>query len=190
MIRRVLVAGLLIAASISFAQSAPSAEGGFSSVWAGAELSSFNPDWGCQSSSPLSCGNYQIEGVAVFADANRLLGPIGMEGEARWLLWHGPNITESNYLIGPRYQVFAGSRFSANIKFLAGAGIFDQKGSSSWEGWSAFVPGVTLGYRISPKLILRGDYEYQRWPGFVGALGPHGLTPNGFSLGVSYHIFR
>ncbi len=126
----------------------------------------------------------------MFADANRIFGPIGMEGEARWLPWHGPDITQSNYLIGPRYQVFARSRFSANVKFLAGGATFKIDQEKSWEGWAAFVPGVTVGYRISPRLIVRADYEYQRWPGFEGTLGAHGLTPNGFSAGISYRILR
>jgi hypothetical protein len=191
LIRKILLTALLVSGSLSFAQSVPAAEGGSYSIWAGAEVSSFNPDWGCKDgSSPFTCWGNQLEGIAVFADANRLLGPIGLEGEARWLRWHDPGIQETNYLIGPRYQVFAGRRLSANVKFLAGAGIFNKSTFKSWEGWSAFVPGATVGYRISPRLIVRGDYEYQRWPGFVGPLGAHGLTPNGFSLGVSYRVFR
>jgi hypothetical protein len=190
LIRKILVAGLLISGSLSFAQSVPAAEGGALSLWAGAEVSSFNPDWGCKSSSAVSCWDHQLQGIAVFADANRIFGPVGMEAEARWLPWHGPGITESNYLIGPRYQVFARSRLSVNVKFLAGGATFKRALEKDWEGWSAFVPGATVGYRISRRLIIRGDYEYQRWPGFVGPLGAHGLTPNGFSAGVSYRVLR
>jgi hypothetical protein len=190
LIRKILVAGLLISGSLSFAQSVPAAEGGALSLWAGAEVSSFNPDWGCKSSSAVSCWNHHLQGIAVFADANRIFGPVGMEAEARWLPWHGPGITESNYLIGPRYQVFARSRLSVNVKFLAGGATFKRALEKDWEGWSAFVPGATVGYRISRRLIIRGDYEYQRWPGFVGPLGAHGLTPNGFSAGVSYRVLR
>jgi len=190
LIRKILVAGLLISGSLSFAQSAPAAEGGSFSVWAGAEVSSFNPDWGCKSSSALTCWNHHIQGIAVFADANRLLGPVGIEAETRWLRWNGPNITQSNYLIGPRYQIFARRHLSVNVKFLAGGATLKTTRQKDWEGWSAYVPGATVGWRISHRLIVRGDYEYQRWPGFVGTLGPHGLTPNGFSAGISYRFLR
>ena len=187
MARKLLVVGLALWGSLALAQSAPSAEGNSGSVWAGAEFSMFNPDWGCKSSSPFSCGKHQLQGVAVFADANRLLGPVGVEGQARWLPWHGPTIKQANYLVGPRFQVLDTHRFSGNVKFLAGAALFYPQ-NKPWQGWAAFVPGATLGYRLSSRLILRGDYEYQMWPGFRGRRGAHGLTPNGFSVGVSYRI--
>jgi hypothetical protein len=132
----------------------------------------------------------QLLGVAAFTDVNRLFGRIGFEGEARWLIWRGPGfgVKQSNYLVGPRFQVFAGRRLSANIKFLGGAGIFHQP--TYWGGWAVYTPGGTVGYRISRRFLIRGDYEYQRWPGFAGLTGAHGLTPNGFSAGVSYRLFR
>lgn len=192
MIRKILLAGLIVSGSLSFAQSAPAAEGGTMSVWAGAEVSSFNPDWGCTSSSPFSCWDNHVQGIAVFADVNRVFGPIGAEGEARWMPWHSVSqvVTLNNYLVGPRYQLWARDRVSVNLKFLAGGAIFRHIGEKDWEGWAAFVPGATVGYRFSPRLMFRADYEYQRWPGFVGVLGKHGLTPNGLSVGVSYRLLR
>jgi hypothetical protein len=127
-------------------------------------------------------------GPAVFVDANRLLGRIGVEGEARWLLWNQPPISESSYLAGPRVQLIAGRRMSLNAKFLAGGATFHN--GDEWGGWAAYVPGATFGYRMSPRLMLRVDYEYQIWPGFVGTRGPRGLTPNGFSFGASYRLFH
>jgi hypothetical protein len=191
LIRKIVFFCLLVSSALSFAQSAPSAEGGASSLWVGAEASMFNPDWGCPSSSPFSCGNHQLLGAAAFADMNRLLGPVGVEGEVRWLPWHGPaGLKQANILVGPRYQAFARRRVSINVKFLAGGAILYSDRLPSWQGWSDFVPGATFGYRLSPRLIVRADYEYQRWPGFAGPRGQHGLTPNGFSLGVSYRILR
>ena len=50
-----------------------------------------------------------------------------------------------------------------------------------------YAPGGSLDYRLNRKFSLRGDYESQRWPGFA-VLPPdtHGMSPNGFSLGVAY----
>lgn len=191
MFRKFLLVLLLLTSSCLFAQSAPSAEGGKLSVWGGAEVSMFNPDWSCTSSSPFSCGANQLLGIAVFADVNRVIGRFGLEGEARWLPWRGPtsNIGQSNYLAGPRFQVFSGERFSANVKVLGGLAVFDQGANAHYTGvWTAFAPGVTVGYKVAQRVMVRGDYEYQRWPGFTGSKGNHGLTPNGFSVGVSYRF--
>jgi hypothetical protein len=174
-----------------FAQSVPSAEGPGGSIWVGAEASSFNPDWGCVGdNSPFSCWDHQLLGVAGFADVNRVVWRLGAEGEGRWLDWRGPggSIQEANYFVGPRFQVLARRRFSVNVKVLAGISTFHH--GSNGGGWAAYAPGATVGYRLTRRLMVRGDYEYQIWPDFVGKLGAHGLTPNGFSLGVSYRVFR
>ena len=190
MIKKSLFALLLLFSPTVFAQSAPAAEGSGRSIWVGAEGSTFNPDWGCTSSSPFTCWDHQLLGIAAFTDVNHLIGKIGVEGEARWLNWRGPGngIKQSNYLGGPRYQFYNSRRFSANVKFLAGGATFHHK--NSWEGWVAFAPGMTFGYRVSPRFLVRVDYEYQMWPGFVGTKGSHGLTPNGFSVGASYRLFH
>jgi hypothetical protein len=187
LIKRLLLFGwLLLISPALFAQSVPAAEGPGGSVWAGVEVSSFNPDWGCKQNSPFSCWNRQLAGIAVFADANRLIGSFGMEAEARWLDWRGPGggIEESNYMAGPRYQLIAHPRLSFNAKVLAGMSNFHRTSQSG--AWATFAPGVTLGYRLTPRVMLRGDYEYQIWPGFT----PRGLTPNGFSVGASYRFLH
>jgi hypothetical protein len=191
LIKKSLFVCLLLLSPAVFAQSVPAAEGPGRSIWVGVEGSTFNPDWGCVSSSPFSCWDHQLLGIAAFADANHLIGKIGAEGEGRWLNWRGPgnDVKEANYLVGPRYPVFSGRKFSANVKFLAGGATFNHKRYGS-EGWAAFVPGGTVGYRFSPRFLIRADYEYQMWPGFVGKHGANGLTPNGFSVGVSYRLFR
>jgi hypothetical protein len=193
LIKKSLFAALFLFSPLVFAQAVPSAEGPGRSTWVGVEGSLFNPDWGCPSSSPFSCFHHQLVGVAAFADVNRIIWKVGLEGEARWLPWHGPNITQNNYLAGPRYPLYSGRRISANVKFLAGGATIHygpKSGWTGWTGWSAYVPGATFGYRVSPKFIVRVDYEYQRWPGYVGTKGVHGLTPNGFSAGLSYRLFR
>ena len=187
--KALLVCLLLLLSPLVFAQAVPSAEGSGRSIWVGAEGSLFNPDWGCQSSSPFSCGDGQLVGVAAFTDVNRIIGKIGVEGEARWLLWHG-RTTQSNYLFGPRYPVISRRNLSVNLKFLAGGATIRYPHQPNWDGWTAFAPGITFGYRVSQRFLVRGDYEYQIWPGYVGLKGAHGLTPNGFSAGVSYRLFR
>jgi Outer membrane protein beta-barrel domain len=193
LIRRFFLLCVLLMSPALFAQSVESAEGPGGSIWVGAEASSFNPDWGCTSNSPFSCWDHQLGGIAAFGDVNRLFGRVGVEGEARWsnwMNWQGTStgVTQSNYLAGPRFQLISGRRLSLNMKVLAGAGTgtFNSHNLHVSGTWFAYAPGITLGYRLTPRFMVRGDYEYQFWTGFLGS----GLTPNGFSMGVSYRLFR
>lgn len=195
-----IVVLLLIPAS-TLAQSPPSAVGGNSSLWAGGEISSFNPDYSCSSDVPFNCSN-QLVGPAVFFDLN-VTPKWGAEGEARWLHWDGEDgQIESNYLAGGRYRAVRYRRLQGWVKFLVGAGLITTPGfpvAGSLRGsYFAYAPGGTLEYPLTHKISLRGDYEFQFWPSFVGpptysatgALVQHdnGLAPNGFSLGVTYRF--
>jgi opacity protein-like surface antigen len=195
-----LIAFLLLPAAL-FAQNAQSAVGGESSLWAGGEVSSFNPDFSCGSKWPLGC-THEIYGVTALVDFN-VRRKWGAEGEARWLHWHGyGGQIESNYLIGPRYQAYRIGRFSIWGKFLLGGGWITTPyypvDDSVKGSYFVYAPGATFDYRLSRRLSVRADYEYQFWPSF--ATGPtytstgvpvdhdHGLTPNGVSVGVTYRF--
>lgn len=190
---------LVIFPTLLFAQVPRSAVGGNASFWAGGEMSSFNPDYSCSSSSPFKC---PLIGPAVFFDLN-VTPKWGAEGEARWLHWNGSNgEIESNYLAGGRYRAFRYGRLNGWVKILAGAGLITTPGypvAGSLKGsYFAMAPGGTLELRLTDRISLRGDYEYQFWPAFAGpptynstgALVQHnnGLAPNGFSLGVTYRF--
>jgi hypothetical protein len=192
---------LLLLPTALIAQSSESATGGEAKLSAGAEMSAFNPDWGCTSSSPF-CTN-ELIGPAAFFDFD-LHGKYGVEGEARWLNFHGlQNENEQNYLVGPRYRLFRYHRVSGWFKLEVGGGWITTNGypaAGSLKGsYFAYAPGGTLQYPLSRRWILRGDYEWQFWPSFAGTptFNPttgtvvqhdSGLTPNGFSVGVAYRF--
>lgn len=190
---------ILVAATVN-AQSPPAARGGESTLWAGAEMTSMNPDYGCVSNSPFRCST-QVMGPTAFFDFN-LRAKWGAEGEARWLDWNGDGgQTISNYLLGGRYRVLQYHRLSGWGKLLMGGGWiqtpnYPQAGSLKGS-YFAYVPGGTLQFRLTDRISLRGDYEYEKWPSFNGPQGysggvlvqhNSGLTPNGFSVGVTYRI--
>lgn len=183
------------------AQSPAAATGGEASLWAGAEATSFNPDYGCHTASPFQCWDRQLMGPTAFFDFN-VQPKWGAEGEARWLNWNGlGGMTLSNYLLGGRYRVVRFHRLTAWAKLLMGGGWiqtpnYPQAGSLKGS-FFAYAPGATVEYPLWHKLALRGDYEYQIWPSFYGeptnsggTLVQHnnGLTPNGFSVGLTYRI--
>lgn len=193
---------LLLLPSAALAQVPEAAVGGNASLWAGGEISSFNPDYSCSSNKPFGCQN-QLVGPAAFVDLN-LAPKWGAEGEARWLHWNGDSgQIESNYLIGARYRAASFGRLDAWLKLLVGGGLittpsFPAAGSLKGS-YFAYAPGGTLEFHLTDRISVRGDYEYQFWPSFAGppsydantgAVIRHanGLTPNGFSLGVSYRF--
>lgn len=186
-----LLSSCLLFSTTLFAQSLPSAERGGVSVWAGAEISTFNPDYGCKDASPFACWDHQLLGIAPFVDANHLVFQrLGAEGEARFLPWRGPSgLTQSSYLAGGRVGLLHfRSRFFFTGKFLLGLGHIDTPNHGPESGnYFVYSPGAILEVRIKKRLSARVDYEYQIWPSFSGG---GGLTPNGFSFGVSYALLR
>lgn len=195
MFKRICLIGASILLSVPLtAQTFPSAEGPGLSVWAGASLSTYNPDYGCASSSPFSCGN-QLIGISPFVHTNGFLfGRIGAEGRAQFLHWHGPGgLTESSYMGGPRVYLYRYKKLTLSGEFLAGVANLNAKDSFSNGSYFAYAPGAIFDYRIRRRLIARAEYEYQSWPSFKSlqsGSGHGGLTPNGFNFGVSYAILH
>ena len=179
------------------AQSTWSAEGGRTiSVWAGASLSTFNPDYGCKDNSPLGCWDGQLLGISPYVHTNGLLfHRVGAEGQARFLHWRGPgSLTESSYMAGPRVGLFQRNKFVFSGKFMIGSAHLDvPKGTLGAGSYLAYAPGGAIDYRLSKRVFARVDYEYQIWPSFTGGhigSGHKGLTPNGLSFGLSYAVLR
>lgn len=187
--------GLLVLSllpTVLFAQSPRAATGGEATLWAGGELSFFNPDWGCASNLPFECSHLLIGPTAYFDfNWNKRLGG---EGDAHWLVWHGPgNEKESSYLIGPRYRLLQRGRFNFSGRFGLGGEWVQTSGypqAGSLKGsFFAIAPGADLGYRLSERITVRADYEYQFLPSFSGGPGHnHGLSPNGFSFGMAWRV--
>jgi hypothetical protein len=193
---------LMLIPVAAMAQSPESATGGNSSFWAGAEFSSFNPDFTCSSSAPFGCRG-QLFGPTALFDFN-VAPKWGAEGEARWLHWNGyGGQIESNYIAGGRYRIIRYHRIDLWAKFLLGGGLITTPGypaAGSLQGsYFALAPGGTIEYPLTDRISVRGDYEFQFWPAFAGpptfnpttgAVIQHdnGLTPNGFSLGVNYRF--
>jgi hypothetical protein len=175
------------------AQTKPSAEGQGILVWVGFSVSTFNPDYGCPSNSPFTCWNSQLIGISPYVHTNPLLfGRIGAEGEARFMHWHGPvDLTMDSYMGGPRVRLWNHKKLAFSGKFLLGTARITVDPAVDGN-YFAFAPGGAVDYRLSRHFSTRLDYEYQMWPSFKGTqTGPGhsgGLTPNGFSVGISYAL--
>lgn len=188
---RLIASSLFLASALGFGQSHWSAEGTGTSVWVGAELSSFNPDYGCKSDSPFSCGTKQLVGVSPFVDVNHVLfRRLNFQGQGRFLQWRGPGggLTEASYMAGPKFSLFHFRSVAFSGKFLVGGAHISLPSQTPGDGQHfAMAPGFIADVKVSRRVMARAEYEYQMWPRFIGN---GGLTPNGFSVGLAYSIIR
>jgi hypothetical protein len=179
--KKILLLGFLLGSVAAYAQVAPASRGGNTSLWVGGEFSNFDPDFD---------PHPRLNGIGVFGDFN-LTAKLGVEGEARWLHWSGAGgETQSNYLAGVKYRILKFHNLSISPKFLVGGVWITYPNEIGSGSYFAYVPGVIADYRLTRRLSVRGDYEFQRLPsapGFAGQVS-HGLTPNGFSIGIGYRI--
>jgi opacity protein-like surface antigen len=181
-IQKILVVSVLMTATAAFAQMSRSVTGGEGAVWAGGEFSSFTTDYGAAN----------VMGPGVIFDVN-VTPKIGMVGEARWMRWHGNSgQTHSDYLIGGKYRAYRIWRFDLDGKFLLGGTWIRFPGDIGSGSYFSMAPGAFVDYRLSDRLKIRGDYEYQIIPAAPNIPGQpnNGLTPSGFSVGVEYMVFR
>lgn len=187
--------GLLVLSllpTVLLAQTPRSATGGQATLWAGGELSIYNPDWGCNSNLPFNC-SVLLLGPTAYFDFN-WNQKLSAEGDAHWLVLHGiGGETESSYLIGPRYRLLNRDRFALFGRLGIGGEwiktpFYPQAGSLKGS-FFAIAPGADLDYRLSDRMSVRADYEYQFLPSFSGGPGHnHGLSPNGFSFGMAWRV--
>jgi len=174
-----LLGALLLLPHLLQAQAAPAVRGG-QGLWVGGEYSNFTPDFGAAQ---------RLTGPGVYVDLN-WNGRYAFEGEARFLRFNGLNGQyEDNYLFGPKISFFRRGKFRPYGKFLIGVGKLNFPYQIGYGTYFAMAPGGGLDYRLSRRITLRAEYEYQIWPNAPGIAGiPNDLKPNGFSAGVAYRI--
>lgn len=171
----VLAAVLSLTGGHAVAQSRESATAGRSFVWVGGGASEYY----------LQYGGEKIIGLTGFVDADSVRR-VGIEGEGRWLDLHEThNVHAETFLAGPRYHFDVG-RFQPYIKGMAGMGKFNFPYNYATGKYFVIAPGGGVDYFISPRLSVRGDFEYQYWPQFT--FGP--MSSGGLSVSLRYLVLR
>jgi hypothetical protein len=138
---------------------------------------------------------YPLIGVGAYVDVkyNRW---IQIEAEARWLRFNQfQNISQDNYLIGPRVPIRR--IWKAQIYGKALWGKAKMTFPPIFQDPSTLQPAGRVGYTdlafgggadimLSRRFSLRlPDVEYQYWPKWSNAT----LKPYGASVGIGYKIF-
>jgi len=178
-----LAAGLL--SSVARAQVVSPGFEPVHALWVGGEYSNIHAGFPYQS-------NQRLWGVGAFADYH-LSDRLDIEAEARFLRWNSfYGETQDNYLAGPRYLVERFGRIQPYGQCLVGFGIMQYPFQIDNRRYFAVAPGAGLNIRVSPKWTIRGQYEYQFWPGSPNYSDEpkHEITPNGFQVGVAFRLFR
>ncbi|MGO8756541.1 MAG: outer membrane protein [Terracidiphilus sp.] len=179
-----LALAALLAAAAAHGQTAPAANGGGASLWAGAEYSNMQAGFPNGSS-------VRLDGIGGFAGYN-WNHSFGVEGHIRFLnfnSWYGES--QQDYLAGPRYTFLHNDRWRPFAAFEVGA-VKIQYPFSLGTGTSfAMAPSGGLEYRLGRKWSVRGAYEYQFLPNSPDFTDEpkFGIRPNGILAGISYRIF-
>jgi hypothetical protein len=191
---------LLSAVAVSaHAQVVPTAAARQFSITAGGMASIFQPDfkgdWACagpclapsQILYPAAqSSNQPLFGAGAYVDI-KLTRWVQLEAEGRWQRFNEyADISQDNYLIGPRYPVYRLGRSKLYAKALFGYSKmnFDVFGDHGKFTDLAFGGGVDV--KLTKRVSLRAvDFEYQYWPQW----GNSTISPYGASMGISYKIF-
>ena len=183
------VAGLIPGLREARAQVSEAAVGSAPHLWAGVEGSSFNPDY-----RPIGG---RLDGIGFYGDYD-LAHHLGAEAEVRLLdLRKAFGQTQKTFLIGPRINAYRYNKFNFYGKALGGLGIINYPYypgttvSIGYGSYFTFAIGGGVEYQVRSRLKVRGEYEWEDYPTAPGLpyQPSNGLTPTGYSGGISYRIF-
>ncbi len=191
-----LLAFALMAGCCADGQSPASAKMYTPSLQAGAEFSGFDTD--------VATSPHPFEyGVGVYADL-KVLGPIGIEAEARTIQFNQYlNVRQDIASGGLRYVLdrgpLAAHGYLLYAKALGGLGSADfpegtygQDRPRRHDTFSTLTLGGGVEHRLTYRVSLRAEYEYQSWFNYGRGeteLGVGTANPSGFSVGLAYRFF-
>jgi len=172
--------------ALAHAQVEPSAYRGQMSLDVGGMGSVFQPDYagsGVPQTSPQ-----RLFGFGAYADL-KFTRWVQLEGEARWLRLNSfANITEDNYLVGPRVPIheFSWAHATPYGKALFGMGRMTFEYNYAYGHFADIALGGGVDLRLGKRFTVRPfDFEYQLWPNWINGT----LKPYGGSAGIAYRIF-
>jgi len=169
------------------AQVSPSAFRGQISLTAGGLASAFQPDYaggGVPGASP-----YRLYGMGAYVDVE-FTRWVQLEAEGRWLRYNSfINITQDNYLIGPRVPIhhFKFLRATPYGKVLVGMGKMNFDYNEAYGHFTDVAFGGGVDLQVNKRISIRAfDFEYQDWPNWINNTS---IKPYGASVGIGYKIF-
>jgi opacity protein-like surface antigen len=179
---------ILLAAGALFAhaQVDPSAIGRGLSITAGGLASAFQPDYA--GGSVAAASSSRLYGIGAYVDV-RFSRWVQIEAEGRWLRFNQyVNISQDNYLIGPRLPIphLHFWRATPYGKVLVGYGNMNFEFNAAHGRFTDIAYGGGVDIKLTKRISVRAiDFEFQQWPKWLNS----SLAPYGASVGVGYKIF-
>jgi opacity protein-like surface antigen len=180
-----LALALALLTGSALGQVVPSGAGRAHTVWVGGEYSNIRASFPYDS-------RQHLWGIGGFADY-RVVRFLEIEAQGRFLLTNGfYDEHQENYLIGPQFIVGRSQRLQPFAQFLFGAGRLTYPLQTGTGVNVALEGGAGINLLVRERWIVRGDYEYQLWPGSsnIANQPARDLTPNGIRVGLAYKLLR
>lgn len=182
-----IASGFLALSSANLvAQVAPAAKQGQLAITAGALFSAFQPEYkgsGIEQASPN-----ELFGIGAYVDIH-MRRWLEAEAEGRWGRFNEYlNISEDNYLIGPKVPIheFGFKHATPYAKFLVGMTHMNFEYNYAYGRFTTLAYGGGVDLKLTKRISYRPvDFEYQQMPNWVRGT----LSPYGFSTGFGYRIF-
>ena len=139
-------------------------------------------------------------GISVWADYNVFHG-LGVEAEGTTIFGNKPtpyspiphtfygSLKEGTIQAGVIYKFRPLYGVRPFVKALGGIGEIDFPHINplyTSENSGVYTLGGGVEYKVWRAVFVRGQYEYQSWPGFRS--GSQSLNPDGFSIGATYYL--
>ena len=93
------------------------------------------------------------------------------------------NLSERTYELGPRY-VWHLSAVEPYVKVSYGRGVFNYPFNAANLAYNMVTGTGGVDIWVQRHIVLRGEYEYQRWVNFP----PNALTPQLVTVGAAYRF--
>lgn len=164
------------------AQVAPTAKVSGLPITLSVGISDYNLDYG---------PGRRMQGVVLRGGYEFFRG-IGLDGDVRTIFMNTPpqltRMQQTTYLGGVYYETSPRWKIRPFARFGAGIGLIEFPSRNplyTRDTYSVYAPSGGVEIPVMDKLAIRGEYEYQFWKDFHG---PRDLTPQGYTIGVSYSI--
>jgi opacity protein-like surface antigen len=187
---KAMIAAIAVSAGVSAlffpvmltAQVAPAAHVGALPIGIGLGMSSYNLDYG---------PGRRMEGPVIRAQVGIYHG-LGVDVSARAIFMFTPpeltRMQQNTYLGGLFYDGLTFGRFRPFVRGAVGLGTIEfpsRNPKYTRDSYTVYAPSGGVEYRLTPRVALRADYEYQLWKDFQSK---NYLTPQGFTGGVTYYL--
>lgn len=117
---------------------------------------------------------------------------IGIDGNARTIFINTPpqlqRMQQTTYLGGVFYEPPTHWGVRPFVRMGGGLGVIEFPSRNPFytrDSYSVYAPSGGVEVPVMDRLAIRGEYEYQFWKEYHG---PNDLTPQGFTIGVTYAI--